>query len=116
MTPRRGTALLVAVVVVAMAGAVVAGTLGWAMLQQRAGRSWRAATARTAVLESVAAQWRGGDSSLRPNLWTVVDSLQVARVSSGTEPGLLELVCWAASPDSGVPNCVPRRGFLRAPR
>lgn len=116
MTERRGAALLLALLVVVVAGAVVAGTLGWAMLQQRAGRGWRTAAERTAALESAAARWRGGDSTIQPILWTVVDSLMVARVSSVTEPGVLELVCWSAAPDSGVPNCVPHRGFLRAPR
>jgi hypothetical protein len=116
MTRRGGAALAIALLVVVMAGAVVTGTLAWAVLQQQAGRAWRAAGDQAAGLESAAARWRGGDTTGQALAWPIADSLLVIRVSGTAEAGLLELACWRAPTDSVAHNCVPHRGFLRGPR
>lgn len=118
MTGRRGAALVVALFVVMIAGAVAASALGWAMLQLHAGRSWQAAAQREGDTESTAARWRAGDTTALVSTWIVTDTLVLVQVAlAGT--GLMELICWRDTLNpAGVlsPNCVPHRGFLRGPR
>lgn len=118
MTGRRGAALVVALLVVVLAGAVAAAALGWGMLQLHAARDWRAAARRASDTESTAARWRAGDTTALVSTWTVTDSLVLVQVSpAGT--GLTELLCWrdTLNPAGAVSsNCVPHRGFLRGPR
>lgn len=118
MTGRRGAALVVALLVVMIGGAVAAAALGWAMLQLQAGRGWMAAARHAGDTESTAARWRAGDTTAAVSAWIVTDSLVLVRVSPAGV-GLAELICWRDTVNPAgarSPNCVPQRGFQRGPR
>lgn len=115
----RGAALLLALLVVVLGGAVALASAGWAILGQRAGRGWRDATRHAVLLESGAAGWLAGDSLAPFAAWRITDSLDVVRFAPLSGSGILELVCHRGPPPppaSSGSRCLPRRGFLRAPR
>lgn len=119
MSRSRGAALLLAVLVVVLGGAVVVASTGWAILAQRAGRGWRDATRHAVTLESGAAAWLAGDSLVPVAAWMIADSLEAVRFAPPSGSGTLELLCHRGlplAPDSSGSRCLPRRGFLRAPR
>ena len=119
MKQSRGAALLLALLVVALAGAVAVASLGWAVLAQHAGRGWRDATRHAVLLESGAAAWLAGDSLVPFVSWPIADSLEAARLVPPSGSGPLELVCHRGPPrppDSSGSRCLQQRGFLRAPR
>lgn len=119
MSRSRGAALLLALLVVVLGGAVVVASTGWAILAQRAGRGWREATRRTVLLESGSAAWLAGDSLVPVVSWRITDSLEAVRFVPPSGSGGLELVCHRGLPllpDSAGSRCLPRRGYLRAPR
>jgi len=115
----RGAALLLALLVVVLGGAVAVASLGWAVVAQRAGRGWRDATRHAVLLESEAATWLAGDSLVPFASWRITDSLEAVRLASPSESGMLELLCHRGlpqPPDSSGARCRTERGFLRAPR
>lgn len=119
MRRSRGAALLVALLVVVLAGAVVMASAGWASLAQRAGRGWRDAARHAILLESGAAAWLAGDSLVPVASWLITDSLEVVRFAPPSGSGSLELLCHRGlplPPDSSGSRCLTRRGYLRAPR
>jgi hypothetical protein len=104
-------ALLLALLVIVLAGAVAAAAAGWAGLALQAGRGWRDGARHAARVESDAASWLAGDSLAPAAAWSVVDSFEAVRFDLAGGAGQLELVCRVTGP-----NCVPRRGFLRTVR
>jgi hypothetical protein len=115
----RGAALLLALLVVVLAGAVVVASAGWAILAQRAGRGWRDAARHAILLESGAAAWLAGDSLVPVASWMIVDSLEAVRFAPPSGSGTLELLChhrMALPPDSSGSRCLSGRGYLRTPR
>ncbi len=115
----RGAALLLALLVVVLGGAVAVASTGWAILAQRAGRGWRDATRHAVLVESGAAGWLAGDSLVPFSSWMIADSLEAVRFAPPSGSGMLELLCHRglpSPPPSSGSRCLLRRGNLRAPR
>lgn len=113
MSSRRGVALLLALVVVVLGGAVLVGALLWTGAELRAGRSWSELTTAEAALQSaltevlvdrsVWASLRTGEAALARSAGPgPSDSTRVLAMRLGDSLGYLSGQAWGSGAQSGV--------------